>query len=188
MPSRATHANDVVLEARDVRSGAVPAHRQKEKKVRYKGVNVNLLGTERPVRGGNAVWHKKNLYQMNRGINQSPFEEKQMTRRINRKGHAIDMEVRSQDEFAVLKAGRNGKKKCTDMESSAVFSDDGVSGVLYSYESAESPESHTGDIIEHLVAQAEAKYENNVLDKLVKTEYEFVDTSESDSDSEFELI
>lgn len=189
MPARSKHANDVVLDARDVRSGAVPSRRQKEKKARYKGVNVGLLGTERingTGRGAGNVWTEKNLYKMNRTSPDPYVQEREANRRINRKMHDLDLDIRGRNEFAVLK-GAKGKKKM-EMESSAVFSDDGMSGVLYSFESTESPEAHTTGTLELLVTKAEAKYENNILDKLVKTEYEFVDTSESDSDSEFELV
>lgn len=123
---------------------------------------------------------------MNRNGPDFAHQEREANRRINRKLHDLDLEVRGRDEFAVLK-GCKGKSKA-QMESSAVFSDDGLAGILYSYESTESPDAHTTGTLELLVEKAEAKYENNVLDKLVKTEYEFVDTSESDSDSEFELI
>ena len=46
---------------KDCRSDAVPVHRQKEKKVRYRNVNAALIGTPRGVRDRNqAVWTEKN--------------------------------------------------------------------------------------------------------------------------------
>lgn len=51
----------VELGLKDCRSDAVPALRQKEKKVRYKNVNVALIGTPRVVRDQNqAMWTEKN--------------------------------------------------------------------------------------------------------------------------------
>lgn len=89
----------------------------------------------------------------------------------------------------VMGSGNPRKTKRTAMYSVHSDLDDGtVPGVTYSFDAYSGP-SHGEDTFGALVEQAEIKYENKVFDRLVKTEYEMVETtSDEDSEEEFELI
>ena len=89
----------------------------------------------------------------------------------------------------VMGSGNPQKAKRTVMHSVHGDFDDGtVPGLAYSFDAYSGP-SHGEDTFGALVEQAEVRYENKVFDKLVKTEYEMVETtSDEDSEEEFELI
>lgn len=89
----------------------------------------------------------------------------------------------------VMGSGNPRKARHTVIHSVHGDLDDGtIPGVTYSYDAYSGP-SHGEDTFGALVEQAEIRYENKVFDRLVKTEYEMVETtSDEDSEEEFELI
>lgn len=184
----------VDLGLKDCRSDAVPVRRQKEKKVRYRNVNAALIGT---VRGGvpdrnQAVWTDKNKYKMN-DVHGPRASSKDTGHYLAKKASTLRRDWQSSDDYTLgARKSRKGPKKAKRAAMiSSVHSelDDGsIPGVAYSFDEYSGP-SHGADILATLVDQAEVKYENKVFDKLVKTEYEMIETtSEEDSDEEFELI
>jgi hypothetical protein len=65
--------------------------------------------------------------------------------------------------------------------------DDGtVDGVTYSFDS-DGPTAGE-EVLCYVVSQAVEKFETKELNKLIKNEYEIIDSSESSDDEEFELI
>jgi len=111
---------------------------------------------------------------------------------LAKKALTVRRDWQTLDDYS-LGAGksRRGLKAKGEAMASSIHSeaDDGtIPGVAYSFDEYSGP-SYGADILATLVDQAEVKYENKVFDKLVKTEYELVETtSEEDSDQEFELI
>ena len=99
----------------------------------------------------------------------------------------LDWQTPDDYAFTPLKSRRSKRHQSKKMISSAYGDEDTVAGVDYSFDAYSGP-SQGSDIFGTLVEQAEVKYENKVFDNLVKTEYEMVETSEEDSDEEFELI
>lgn len=180
----------VDLGLKDCRSDAVPVRREKEKRVRYRHVNPALIGTERTVADRNqAVWTEKNKYKMR---DASRSTRRDIENFAAKKASTFRRDWHTPDDYtlSVGKAQKGSKAKLAAMISSGHSEiDDGtIPGVEYSFDHYSGP-SHGIDTLATLVDQAEVKYENKVFDKLVKTEYEMIDTtSEEDSDEEFELI
>ncbi|RPB23473.1 hypothetical protein L211DRAFT_270163 [Terfezia boudieri ATCC MYA-4762] len=183
----------VVLGLKDCRSDAVPVRREKEKKVRYRNVNAALIGTVREgvADRNQAVWTEKNKYKMN-DVHGPRTTSKEIGQLLAKKASTLRRDWQTSEDYSLRsgKSRKGSKAKRVAMISSihSEVDDDAIPGVAYSFDEYSGP-SYGTDILATLVDQAEIKYENKVFDKLVKAEYEMVETtSEEDSDEEFELI
>jgi len=111
---------------------------------------------------------------------------------LAKKASTLRRDWQTSDDYSLGsgKPQKGSKAKRAAMISSvhSEVDDGAIPGVAYSFDEYSGP-SYGADILATLVDQAEVKYENKVFDKLVKTEYEMIETtSEEDSDEEFELI
>ncbi|KAF8473160.1 hypothetical protein BDZ91DRAFT_390811 [Kalaharituber pfeilii] len=170
-------------ELKDVRSDAVPSRREKERKVRYRHADPELIGTPRPHSDKNqAVWTHKNLYRMNDFPDRS-FGPKRANQLSKKK--ALGFHYATADDYVLPQAPRKGGRSVSKVMTSSI-DDDTLPGITYSYDY--NGPSVGADVFGTLVEQAEIKYENKVFDKLIKTEYEMIETSEEESEEEFEII
>jgi len=183
----------VDLGLKDCRSDAVPSRREKEKKVRYRNVKPDLIGTERFVRDRNqAVWTEKNKYKMSEIYKPSRDTRHETGFHMAKKASTFRRDWQTPEDYTLSSAktrkGQRSKHRAMISSVNSEFDDGAIPGVAYSFDAYSGP-SYGTNIFATLVDQAEVKYENKVFDKFVKTEYEMIETtSEEDSDEEFELI
>lgn len=183
----------VDLGLKDCRSDAIPSRREKEKKVRYRNVKPDLIGTERSgvTDRNQGIWTEKNKYKMNEIYKPTRDTRHETSFHMAKKASTFRRDWQGPEDYTPSTKTRKGQRSKRSAMINSVHSelDDGtIPGVAYSFDAYSGP-SYGANIFAHLVDQAEVKYENQVFDKFVKTEYEMVETtSEEDSDEEFELI
>jgi len=178
----------------DIRASAVEKQRGKDRRVKYRNVNMNLIGSPNSV--GSATWNNRNKFKMPRPRYLS------VDRRENEHYHDKRRKFLPRvDIHDVVCARRKGlptlRKEVNDIKDlyntpetlETTEMDDGtVDGVTYSYD-ADGP-SGGEEVLCYAVSQAVEKLQTKELATLIKNEYDVVDASSSDySDEEdFEFI
>ncbi|KAI5815556.1 hypothetical protein BZA77DRAFT_73862 [Pyronema omphalodes] len=184
----------------DLRSHAVEQRREKEHRVKYRGVNAGLLGkpinayiTDQKIRSS-TTWTNANKYRMRELTprrchcqNCKNSNAKGSSKRKAAISTAVDVVCSApgavrKSPRPVLNNADVDDYRDYESETSSV-EDYGEDGFIYSYDHASPGHEMALDFV---VNQAVEKFETKELDRLVKNEYELVD--ESDADEEFEMI
>ncbi|KAF8539700.1 hypothetical protein BDD12DRAFT_736571 [Trichophaea hybrida] len=188
----------------DLRSAALEQRREKEHRVKYRGVNVGLIG--RPVSEwfpdqkvrSSSTWNSNNKFRMRDMVGKTCHcvSCKQETAKMNRRKHPrldiVDVVCTGSTHIArkaprpVLNHAEIDDFRDMDSGSSEEEYDDQnvyMEGIAYSFDNA-GPGNELA--LSHAVTQAVEKFHSKELAMLVKNEYEFV--NESDTDEDFELI
>ncbi|KAJ6262856.1 hypothetical protein Dda_1413 [Drechslerella dactyloides] len=192
MASLADSINSIVPATADLRKASVDQHRAKNRKMRYRNVNVNLLG--QPIYGHPPVpecqrWNDRNKFKMPDPNAQSCGDN---CRCPFCRGYRWESSSRSKARSARAAANWDNDNPLVDSldasEQDNIFRD-GVDGVLYSYDRPTGP-SHGSQILAQALNVAIDKLEKKQLDILIKNEYDIVDSEESASseDDEYEFV
>lgn len=190
--------------AGDLRAAATEQRREKEHRVKYRGVNAALIG--HPIRSdipatvrSSPIWTESNKFRMREALYTRPCHcqncRRSTARDMRRKCPPSDMAAAN----VICTAGASSISRkqmrprlndadAADYREQYYSTDDDeldatMAGVEYSFDHA--GPTHELDL-SYAVTQAVEKFEAKELATLIKNEYEFVD--ESDTDEEFELI
>jgi len=182
--------NGIVPATADFRKASIDQHRAKNRKMRYRNVNVALLGqpvNELQSMNGNSnckLWSDRNKFKMpNPNAQGGAFCQCSSCRNYRWEANSRS-KARSQ---------RYWDHDAADIIEDAIEQDnlyrDGVDGVLYSYDRPTGP-SHGSQILTHALNMAIDKMETKQLEQLLKNEYDIVDSEESASseDDDYEFI
>ncbi|KAH8154182.1 uncharacterized protein LAJ45_01950 [Morchella importuna] len=184
--------NSIVQSTGDLRSAAVEQRRSKERRVKYRNVNVALLGQpQNPFTNkklGAPCWNDKNKFKMTRdpslvkvchccqcrGWNTKELAKKRAARKLYFDDEICTARTNPLSPSAALE----------DRWEDSSSDNDSIAGIAYSYDQS-GPRAGT-DTLSYAVTEAVKKFEHKELTTLIKNEYEVVDYE--DSDEEFELV
>ncbi|EGX52270.1 hypothetical protein TWF173_009336 [Orbilia oligospora] len=179
--------NSVISSTADLRKASVEQNRAKNRKVRYRNVNVNLLN--QPIdplaRNPNCKrWNERNMFKMpNPNTFGGPSCQCQSCRsyRWESNNRCKTRLQRAWDHDPV-----DGLDDLLDQDN---IYRDGVDGVLYSYDLPSGP-SHGSQVLSQALNIAIDKMERKQLELLIKNEYDVVDSEESASseDDDYEFV
>ncbi|KAF3901912.1 hypothetical protein ABW21_db0205263 [Orbilia brochopaga] len=192
--------NTIVPATADLRKASVEQHRAKTRKIRYRNVNVNLLGqpvnqfqTPLDIASPNCQrWTDRNKFKMPNPNAQGGDHCRCNYCRAFRWESNTRSKARSQrvsahwDNDNPLVDSLDGPTDPFDQDN---ILRDGVDGVLYSYDHPTGP-SHGSQILAQALNVAIDKMEKKQLDLLIKNEYDIVESEESGSseDDEYEFV
>ncbi|KAK6501120.1 hypothetical protein TWF481_008968 [Arthrobotrys musiformis] len=182
----ASITDSVVPSTADLRKASVEQHRAKNRKVRYRNVNVNLLNQPINPYTSNPNckrWNERNMFKM---PNPNTFG-----------GHSCQCQSCRSDRWQSSNRSRARLQRANDHDSSDYVDDtfdqdnvyrDGVDGVLYSYDL--SGPSHGSQVLSQALNIAIDKMEKKQFELLIKNEYDIVDSEESASseDDDYEFV
>ncbi|PWW75508.1 hypothetical protein C7212DRAFT_352385 [Tuber magnatum] len=176
----------------DLRGPAVERQRGKERRIKYRNVNMALLGQPKdPYWPGEpkpgAVWNDRNKFRMPRQDFgnchchrcRSWCAREQNKKKANEKLHWDD-EICTARQYLLSPSAEEREYLWDDSSSDS----GSIEGVAYSLDRP-GPSAGT-DTLSYAVTEAVKKFENKELATLIKNEYEIVDSSDSDED--FELV
>ncbi|KAK6357860.1 hypothetical protein TWF730_007217 [Orbilia blumenaviensis] len=187
MASITDSVNSIVPSTADLRKASVEQHRAKNRKVRYRNVNVNLLN--RPMEPGAMGsdckrWNERNMFKM---PNPDTFGGRCCQCQSCRSDRWVS------NNRCKTRLQRGWYHDTVDNVDDSYDQDnvyrDGVDGVLYSYDRPTGP-SHGSQVLSQALNIAIDKMERKQLDLLIKNEYDVVDSEESASseDDEYEFV
>ncbi|KAF3927548.1 hypothetical protein AA313_de0204120 [Arthrobotrys entomopaga] len=184
--------NGVIPATADLRKDSVEQHRAKNRRMRYRNVNVNLLGQPiSPVWTENSPnckrWNDRNKYKMPNPRTLAGGDTCQCPScRSYRWESNTRSKARLQRDWG--DDGTVGQSLYDSSEQDNVLRD-GVDGVLYSYDRPTGP-NHGSQILTQALDIAIDKMEKKQLDLLIKNEYDIVYSEESASseDDEYEFV
>ncbi|RPA96507.1 hypothetical protein L873DRAFT_1791656 [Choiromyces venosus 120613-1] len=176
----------------DLRGPAVERQRGKERRIKYRNVNVALLGRPKSLFSTDEtkpapVWNDRNKFRMPRTDMRNChcqgcrgwYAREQNKKRAIEKLHWDD-EICTARQYPLSPSAEEREYLWDDSSSDS----GSIEGVAYSYDR---PGPSAGaDILNYAMTEAIKKFENKELATLIKNEYEVVDSS--DSDEEFELV
>ncbi|KAK6341690.1 hypothetical protein TWF696_008758 [Orbilia brochopaga] len=201
MAALADSINSIVPATADLRKASVDQHRAKNRKMRYRNVNVNLLGQPINQFAADASssaspncqrWNDRNKFKMPNPNAQGGDHCRCTYCRAFRWESNTRSKARSQrngdywDNDKPLVDALDGATDPFDRDN---IHRDGIDGVLYSYDRPTGP-SHGSQILTQALNVAIDKMEKKQLDLLIKNEYDVVDSEESASseDDEYEFV
>ncbi|KAF3910493.1 hypothetical protein ABW20_dc0110615 [Dactylellina cionopaga] len=173
----------------DLRKASVDQHRAKNRKMRYRNVNVTLLG--QPINPFEthsqcSRWTDRNKFKMPNpnttgGASCQCHSCRTLRWESNSRNKARLQRVSLDDDVA-------GDNIDDSFDQDNIYRD-GVDGVLYSYDRPSGP-SHGSQILSQALNVAIDKLEKKELEQLVKNEYDIIysDESASSEDDEYEFV
>jgi len=178
--------------AADLRGPAVERQRIKERRIKYRNVNVALLGRPKDLFWPDEtkpapVWNDRNKFQMPRLDSRNChcngcrgwYARNQNKRKAAEKLHWDD-EICTARQYPLSPSAEERGDLWDDSSSDS----GSIEGVAYSFD-RRGPSAGT-ETLSYAVTEAVKKFENKELATLIKNEYEVVDSSDSDED--FEMI
>ncbi|KAK6347787.1 hypothetical protein TWF718_005613 [Orbilia javanica] len=189
MASITDSVNSIVPSTADLRKASVEQHRAKNRKVRYRNVNVNLLNqpidlVARPSDSNCKRWNERNMFKMpNPNTFGGPSCQCSSCRSYRWESNNRSKTRLQRARYHELNDGIDDS-----FDQDNVYRD-GVDGVLYSYDLPSGP-SHGSQILSQALNIAIDKMERKQLELLIKNEYDVVDSEESGSseDDDYEFV
>ncbi|EWC44766.1 hypothetical protein DRE_06544 [Drechslerella stenobrocha 248] len=180
----------VIPATADLRKASVEQHRAKNRKMRYRNVNVNLLGQPvEPVISSSVpckLWTDRNKFKMP-NPNSAGGSFCQCTSCRSLRWHS-NSRSKARLQRAAAWDDPAGPHDLDSSDYDNVYRD-GVDGVLYSYDRPSGP-NQGSQILTQALNIAIDKMETKQLDQLVKAEYDIIhsDESASSEDDEYEFV
>ncbi|CAZ80108.1 unnamed protein product [Tuber melanosporum] len=176
----------------DLRGPAVERQRGKERRIKYRNVNMALLGQPKTLFWPDGtkpapVWNDRNKFRMPQQDSRSCHchgcrswrAREQNKKKAVEKLHWDD-EICTARQYPLSPSAEEREYLWDDSSSDS----GSIEGVAYSFDR---PGPSTGtDTLSYAVTEAVKKFENKELATLIKNEYEVIDASDSDED--FELV
>ncbi|EPS38096.1 hypothetical protein H072_8177 [Dactylellina haptotyla CBS 200.50] len=192
MATLTNSVNSIVPATADLRKASVEQHRAKNRKMRYRNVNVTLLG--QPIDVVNPFsdapckrWNDRNKFKMP-NPNTSGGDSCQCSSCRSWRYEASNRNKARLHRVWDEDARGDNTYFYDALEQDNIYRD-GVDGVLYSYDRPTGP-NHGSQILTQALDIAIDKMERKQLEQLVKNEYDIVysDESASSEDDEYEFV